>query len=771
MALCVGWHIVLYRTPTDGLTGTVNFADNQFQLRYWSPPESQWSEEGISAYRSILRVEARSISDWLSLFGAERSAWAAGSTHQYLVDRRDGDGKRVINTTLQLPQSLAYLGADAVSALAMLVVVLLIGFRYRTLPALAALILMASGIVLDLSWRTFGVPFSYIALGWPFWSQLTLHILGSAILFGALVQLALTFLAPLEWYMVRKRVILTVIYGLYPAGLFVVLITQQELVGRITGMEIWQQQAGILLRGLAYGAWGAQYRRANVRQRGQLHWVLAATAAYDLPVLMSTISGHELPYQAWLGILPPLGYLMAMLPERRLRFNLTSGFIHVIANTLMAALFLSGLGLAANFLIMNGQGNLLPAGTIGLAILFALTTMPLMDLLREQLDRWFNGTRGAQRALLHQFTGRVSEQIALAQVTDAFHEALEQGVQPAYSALWLWDDETHTLQSLELLIAVPTVIPLDQATQNHLLELTAFTPNGQLAFWPDGHNYYGAISLISSGVLVGVCAIGPRVDGGSYSNDALRFLETLTGSATLAFRNAQLVSQLEDKIDALRNAYQQLITAQESERRNLAAELHDETLQQLAHANLITAHLEMATNGAAEQTLQQLRQTITLTERRLREILRGVHPAVLTDLGLEAAIRSWLPHPAGIKISFVAPDFAGRRLPDPLLEMTLYRLIQEGTNNALKHAQAKHIEIGLQWRDNQVTLEIRDDGVGFSPAHRLATLRHNNGESHFGLLNLNERVRAFGGDLRIESQPGKGTRICAQLPVKATETH
>jgi two-component system sensor histidine kinase NreB len=202
-----------------------------------------------------------------------------------------------------------------------------------------------------------------------------------------------------------------------------------------------------------------------------------------------------------------------------------------------------------------------------------------------------------------------------------------------------------------------------------------------------------------------------------------------------------------------------LITAQEDERRNLAAELHDETLQQLAHANLITGHLAMG--AVAEPSLQELQQTITLTERRLREILKGVHPAVLTDLGLEAAIRSWLPRKSEVAISFVAPDFAGKRLPDPLLEMTLYRLIQEGVNNALKHANAKHIEITLQWQSNVVKLEVSDNGIGFSPAIR----RANNG-SHFGLLNLDERVRALGGSLQIESQPGQGTRICAQLPVR-----
>ena len=73
--------------------------------------------------------------------------------------------------------------------------------------------------------------------------------------------------------------------------------------------------------------------------------------------------------------------------------------------------------------------------------------------------------------------------------------------------------------------------------------------------------------------------------------------------------------------------------------------------------HLITGHL--ATRGIAEPTLHELQQTITLTERRLREILKGVHPAVLTDLGLEVAIQSWLPRSSEVALSFVAPDFAG----------------------------------------------------------------------------------------------------------------
>jgi len=745
------------------LTGTANFQNNQFQLQEAAPPESQWADSGISTYRAILRADARSVTEWLSLSVQDRTTWQAGSTHQYLVDRRDGDGKRVINTALYLPHSLDYLGANIVAAIVAVLAVIFIGLQLRAFPAVPALIILASGTLLSLSWRSFGVPFSYVALGWPFWSQLTLQLVGTTLLLGALAQIALTFFAPLGWYAVYQRLLLTIIYGLFPAGVILIALTQPELTAKLTTIEVWQQQASILLRGFAYIAWGAQYRRASVSQRGQLHWIIAATAAYDLPLLVGTVSGHELSFQAWLGILPPLGYMMALLPTPRLRIrlNVTSGVIHLIANTLMAALFLSGLGLAANFLAMNKQSDQLPVGTIGLAIVFALTTMPLMDLLREQLDRWFNGTRGAQRALLHQFTGRASDQLSLPQVTEAFYEALEQGVQPAYSALWLWDSETRALQPLTFSKQVPSIITLDVSAEKRLLELSAFTPEGQLIFWPEASNYYGAVSLISSATLVAVCAIGPRIDGSPYSSDSLHFLETLTQSAALAFRNAQLVSQLEDKISALRHAYHQLITAQENERGNLAAELHDETLQQMAHANLIAGHLQMSMDASAEMQLHELQQTITLTERRLREILRGVHPAVLTDLGLEAAIRSWLPRSQGTLINFVATDFAGKRLPDPMLEMALYRLTQEGVNNALKHAKAANISIRLEWKDDVVSLEVNDDGIGFVPAMRRA-----NGGNHFGLLNLDERVRAFGGELRIDSRTGGGTKICAQLPVK-----
>jgi signal transduction histidine kinase len=502
--------------------------------------------------------------------------------------------------------------------------------------------------------------------------------------------------------------------------------------------------------------------------------------------------------------------MMALMPGRRLRIALqpTSGLIHGITNTLIVALFLCGLGLAAGILTRTvgiartADDSLLPIVTAVLAIVFALTTAPLVSLLREQLDSWFKGTRGAQRALLHQFTGLVSDEISLENVARAFRETLEQGIQPAFAVLWLWNEETRSLYSVLSMAEpgqapkTPAVIGLSEDDQQRFLHQSVYTPidsaDDRTNKWLMG--FAGYVALVSSGKMVGVSAIGPRADGGAYSSDALRFFETLVRSATLAFRNAQLVSQLEDKVAALRNAYHQLLSAQESERRNLASELHDETLQQLAHINLIAGSLLLPsgdlngssanTNGKQRQQVQLLQRSVITAEQRLREILRGIHPAVLTNLGLIAALEAWLPHPQGVKLTLTSTGFDHRRLPDADLEMTLYRLVQESTNNALQHAQATTIDIRLDWRKGEVALEVADDGVGFEPGVYLAKLRHSEhvdgnmpgnmaGQTtietpttgHFGLLNLKERVIALNGHLTIDSQPGKGTTIRARLPI------
>ncbi len=775
LALSIGWHALLWTVPTDGLPGEIVSGENTFRLRYLAPPDSQWSDNGVSIYSDILRVETRTINSWIAraiqVETGQNPIWRAGEQHSYAVIRRDNGETKVIHPHLYTPSLaalLGYLGLPTLGALLSLLAALSIGLRWPARPFTGPLALMACGALIGLGWSTFGSPFSYVVLGWPFSAQSLLHTIANALIFGAWVHLALTFFTPLPWYTNHRRLALALVYSVYPLGLLVLTALQPILIDRFGAAHAWEQQAAVGLKGIAYLTWGAQYRRATVSQRGQLHWVLATSAAFDLPFLIQVISadgGALSTIQPWLALLPPLGYMMALLPGRSLRIALqpTSGLIHGIANTLIVALFLSGFGLAASVLSRADQQASAPLVAAGLALVFALTTAPLVNLVREQLDSWFKGTRGAQRALLYEFTSKASTEISLNTVTNAFSQALEQGIQPDFAVLWLWDGETRTLYPVLVLGAPanePAVAFLDPVDQRQLLESATFAP----AHLPWLAGFQGYLPLISSGELVGVCGIGPRIGGANYSTDAIRFFETLVRSATLAFRNAQLISQLEDKVSALRHAYRQLISAQESERRSLAAELHDETLQHLAHINLIAGSAQRSATSQAE-ALQQLQQTITHAERRLREILRGVHPAVLTNLGLIPALETWLPRSQHTKLSLTAAGFDDRRLPDPDLEMTLYRLVQESVNNALEHAKARRIDVSLCWSGEQVTLEVSDDGTGFEPAVYLASMRHMNGSTHFGLLNLRERVIALNGDLVIDSAPGRGTTIRARLPV------
>ena len=99
LLICAGWHGLLFSVPTDTLTGSADFRNDQYHLNYFAPPGSSWSDNGIATYQVILRVDARDIPEWLARAvqpdNDQQSDWTAGSVHQYLVERRDGDGNLV----------------------------------------------------------------------------------------------------------------------------------------------------------------------------------------------------------------------------------------------------------------------------------------------------------------------------------------------------------------------------------------------------------------------------------------------------------------------------------------------------------------------------------------------------------------------------------------------------------------------------------------------------------------------------------------------------
>jgi signal transduction histidine kinase len=141
----------------------------------------------------------------------------------------------------------------------------------------------------------------------------------------------------------------------------------------------------------------------------------------------------------------------------------------------------------------------------------------------------------------------------------------------------------------------------------------------------------------------------------------------------------------------------------------------------------------------------------------LRELAQGVHPSVLTDGGLVVAVEdrcSRLPLPVDLDI---APELRGRRL-DEDIEAAAYYLVAEGLTNLLRHSGATSASVSLQLNGAHLSVVVADDGAGFD-------VRRPQGG---GLLGLADRLQALGGDFNVESGPGRGTKLCARLPVQAT---
>jgi len=203
----------------------------------------------------------------------------------------------------------------------------------------------------------------------------------------------------------------------------------------------------------------------------------------------------------------------------------------------------------------------------------------------------------------------------------------------------------------------------------------------------------------------------------------------------------------------------QLLKAQEEERRRISRELHDETGQALM---VLRFHLEMlaADNGSAEHKgkIEESLELLDRTIEGLRRTIARLSPRVLEELGLVSAIRRQVEivtRHMEIRAALDVPE--DLRWLDHDLEVAIYRSIQEALHNIAKHSRAESFSVRLRTTDSRLSLQIADDGVGFSP--RAAQLRG------FGLTGMRERAAALGGSMKVRSKPDQGTRIQISFPL------
>jgi signal transduction histidine kinase len=244
--------------------------------------------------------------------------------------------------------------------------------------------------------------------------------------------------------------------------------------------------------------------------------------------------------------------------------------------------------------------------------------------------------------------------------------------------------------------------------------------------------------------------LGMLVYDASLDDDP-ELVEAVAATAAIALDDARLQAESEDRLAELRASRERLVAAGDAERRRLERNLHDGAQQRLVSVALQLRMLQSRIRedpALAEQLVSSATDELSQSLEELRELARGIHPAVLNH-GLQAALQS-LASRASVptSVSFEVSE----RLPEPV-ELAAYFVTCEALANVAKYAQATEATVRVSRRRGSVIVEIADDGVGGADE-----------SAGSGLQGLADRVAALDGTLRILSPPGRGTVVTAELP-------
>jgi len=259
-----------------------------------------------------------------------------------------------------------------------------------------------------------------------------------------------------------------------------------------------------------------------------------------------------------------------------------------------------------------------------------------------------------------------------------------------------------------------------------------------------------------------------------FNQEDIHLLQSIGDQLGTAVEQAKLYERLRRSREDYRQLTRQLIMVQETERKKISRELHDETSQTLAGLALnLQALIQMAEYiGIQEQRFKEmLQRSHDLTVQIHAEVSRliaDLRPIQIDTLGLVPAIRQYIQSslaPLGIRVHFSLEADPRHFLPEE--ELGLFRWVQGAIGNVIKHSEAKNITVSLKHREGKLILAIGDDGKGFDMSGLTAKI--NERGRGYGLLNMKERITLAGGTCSVESQPGRGTTVTAVVPLPRKE--
>ena len=484
-----------------------------------------------------------------------------------------------------------------------------------------------------------------------------------------------------------------------------------------------------------------RFRRSGPEQRRQLNWLVLAAVLAALGALATAfllLLGGNAEVAELLVVVALLGFPLA-IGVGILRYGLFDIDLLLRRSLVYGLLWLAVGGLYLVLAALPGMvvGDRLPVGAaVGLTVLATLAFQPARRAVDRLVGRLVFGERPSEFELLSRFGATVADTFDVAELSPRVADTVRQGL----DLRW---------------------VRVQVEVGEHSGTLTQ--PGGAVGIGLDDPSRPAAtVPLVHGNQRVGAIECGPKREG-RFSERDHQLLASLARQAALGIHNARLAAELSARLDEIQRqaaelaaSRARLVAAQDTERQRLERDLHDGVQQQVVSllARLGLARTQLRRDlVVVEATLAELQTQTGQVLRDLRALVQGIHPPVLADRGLLEALEARLAHvPIGVELH-ADPALRGARFA-PDVEAAAYFFVSEGLTNAMKHAHASRVAIHLAVADQHLTVEVDDDGVGFTPAHTRQS----------GLTGLRDRVEAVGGQLQVTSRPGAGCRLTATVP-------
>lgn len=481
---------------------------------------------------------------------------------------------------------------------------------------------------------------------------------------------------------------------------------------------------GVVAGAGAVASMTLRWRRADRVGRQQLKWLLAVLPFTIISLIATLVfpGTWSLVLALPAGILMPIAIGIAVTRHRLYEIDilLNRAVLYGLLTAGVAGVYLAVVVIAHSLFGIQGRG--LPVQIIA-TVLAAAALWPLHDRVQRRVDRLFYGDRGVPYEALARLGRRVEEAA---------------------------DPET-ALNSVVKTIADSLRLPYAA------LELRLGDGWSPAATYGEAPAQVVAFPLTFQRETVGRLLVGMRSRGENLGPDDVRLLADLARQAGPA---AHVVA-LRRALDASRAG---LVTAREEERRRLRRDLHDGIGPTLAGLTLglDTARARAADQPALTELLGKLKAETQRAVTDVRRIVYGLRPPALDDFGLIGSLREEVGRlqyeaPA-LTVTLDAPDNEAPDLP-AATEVACYRIVTEALTNITRHALATKCTVRIRLDDQDLDVEVRDDGVGLPEGWRAGV----------GITSMRERVAELGGEIVIEPALPHGTRINARMPAREKE--